>query len=175
MPPKPKPFVCRHALPEHLPALEEMIRSYLLEQATAGSPTRVTRRTVDWYRDLARSYLRGSLFGSVVVAEVEGPAGPQVVGFAMAGEDLGTPRVDTDLGKVAVVWLVWVRPEHRKLGTALSMLSYGRPRLVEQGFVTAAMGVRTGNSESHALCRAYGAQPEETVYHAPLNKEPGHG
>lgn len=174
---------CRFAGPDDLPAVEEMLRSFLLEQATAGSAVQVTRRTVDWHRDLARSYVRGSLFGVVVLAEVQVPGGPdsdqpcpwKVVGFVLAGEDLGQPRLDTSWGRQAVVWGAWVAPSHRKLGTALAMLSWGRPQLVEQGFATAVMSVREENAEGDALTRAFGARPVERVFRFALSEEPRHG
>lgn len=146
-----------------LPAFEEMLRSFLLEQAGAGSPIQVTRRTVDWYRDLAHSYLKGGLFGGLALAEAEGPVGPQPVGFVLWGEDPGVPRLDTDLGRVAVVWLIWVRPEHRKLSTALRLLHFGEPEAVKLGFKTALMNIRTDNTEGQALARAFGARPVEMV------------
>jgi len=161
----------RFAEPGDLSAFEEMLRTYLKEQE-ASSPVRLTRKTVDWYRNLAHSYLKGSLFGTLVLGEVESEVGPQVVGFALAGEDLGQPRVDTTLGKVAVVWLVWVAPEHRKSLAALGMLLFGRPKLLELGFETAVMDVRENNPEGKALTLAFGAHPEEMVYHFPLKEEP---
>jgi len=155
-----------------LPVFEQMLRAYLAEQEDAGSPVRLTRRTVDWYRDLARAYVRGSLFGVLVLSEVEGPVGPQPVGFALAGEDLGEPRVDTMLGRTAVVWLTWVAPAHRKDGRALDMLIWGRPTLLEQGFEVASMSVREDNTQGHALCLAFGAEPVERLYRFPLKEEP---
>jgi len=155
-----------------LPVFEVMLRAYLAEQEEAGSPVRLTRRTLDWYRDLARAYLRGSLFGVLVLSEAEGPVGPQPVGFALAGEDLGEPRVDTTIGRTAVVWLTWVAPEHRKGERALSMLRFGRPTLLEQGFEVASMSVREDNPQGHALCLAFGAESVERLYRFPLKEEP---
>lgn len=160
----------RLGTPEDLPAFEAMLRLYLLEQASAGSPVQVTRRTVDWYRDLARSYLQGSMFGVLVLAL--GPEG-NPVGFALAGEDLGTPRLDTTLGRTAVVWLAWVQPQLRKGGTALSMLHWGQPRLRDLGFRTAVMTVREGNAEGEALTRAFGAKPAERMFSCALGGNRG--
>lgn len=156
----------RLALSSDLGAFEEMLRAFLLEQAAAGSTVQVTRRTVDWYRDLARSYVLGSLFGVLVLAEEGAP-----VGFALAGEDLGQPRLDSDLGRQAAVWAVWVNPAHRKHGTGLAMLSFGRPLLVDQGFQTAVTSVREGNVEGDALTRGFGARPMEQLFRVALRED----
>lgn len=158
-----------------LQVFEEMLRRYLAEQQAAGGAVQLTRKTVDWYRDLARIYVHGSGFGVVVFAEEDGPVGRQPVGFAMAGEDLGIPRIDTTLGKVATVWITWVDPTRRKTGAGLGMLLFGRPRLLELGFETAAMSVREENTEGLALCHAFGAQPVERFLRFRLEEEPGHG
>lgn len=157
---KPAPPACRLAVAADLPVIEEMLRSFLLEQLAQGSPVQVTRRTMTWYRDLVRSYVRGSLFGVVVLAL----EGEQPVGLAVAGEDVGEPRLDTSYGRTAVVWGAWVEPAHRKQGTALAMLSYGQPFLMEQGFVGAVMSAREDNREAEALISSFGAHLVERIY-----------
>jgi len=161
----------RLATLEDLPQVELMLRGYLAEQEGDGSPVLLTRKTLDWYRDLARSYLAGSQFGVVVLGEVESEAGPEVVGFALSGES-GPPHLDTNLGKVAIVWIDWVTGEHRKSGVGLGMLLFGWPSLVEMGFDTAMMSVREGNPGGAALCRAFGAFPVEQHFHYPLKETP---
>ena len=163
------------ATTKELPAIERMIRLYLAEQEDSGSPVQLTKRTVDAYRLLASSYLVGSLFGVVVLAYVEtAEAAPELVGFALAGEEISPLAFDTTLGRVAFVWQVWVAPEHRKAGAGLGMLTFGRPRLLELGFQTASMSVRAENQESRALCEAFGAKLVELNLHYPLKEEP-HG
>jgi ribosomal protein S18 acetylase RimI-like enzyme len=160
----------RLATPADLPAWEDRLRAYLLEQEKS-SPVRLTRRTLDWYRNLAHSYLKGSLFGVLVLAMKEA----EMTGFALGGEDPGTPHLDTNLGRQAVVWLVWVDPAHRQSGLGLGMLSFGRPHLVELGFETAVMSVRAANAEGVRLTEAFGARLEELIYLFPLREEPHHG
>lgn len=164
----------RFATEEDLPRIETMLRSYLQEEEDRGSPVRFTRKTLDWYRDLARAYVLGGAFGVVVLGEVDSEAGTEVAGFALSGEDPGVPRWDHSLGRVAVVWIAWVAREHRKSGIGLRMLHFGRPRLLELGFETAVMSVRTGNAEGQALTLGFGAGPAEAAYHFRLEEEP-HG
>jgi GNAT superfamily N-acetyltransferase len=142
---------------EDLTQLGQLIRAYLREQAAEGGPVRFTQTSLDWYRNLARSYLLGSLFGAVTIAE--GGAG-----FAMGGEDPGTPRLDTDHGRTAVVWIAYVEPAYRKTGLAIALLACGLPKIVEMGFKTAMMGVLEGNQAGHGLCRAFGAELTERSY-----------
>lgn len=161
----------RIATQADLPQFELMLRGYLAEQEAVGSPVLFTRMTLDWYRDLAWDYVTGSRFGVIVLGEVESEAGQEVVGFAMAGEG-GQPHLDTNLGRVAVVWIDWVAPEHRKARVGVSMLLFGWPTLLEMGFDTAAMSVREGNEQGEALCRSFGAFPVERFFHYPLKEAP---
>ena len=154
-----------------LAEFDRMLRSYLREEENRGSPVKFTVQTLDSYRKLAGAYLRGSLAGVIVFAEEDG----KTVGFALAGEDTASSGIETTLGRVAFVWIAWVEESHRKAGVGLSMLKYGRPRLLDLGFQTASMNTREGNPEGEALCAAYGAQEVERVYHVPLAREPGHG
>jgi GNAT superfamily N-acetyltransferase len=148
-----------------------MLRSYLREQQMGGSPVLFTRQTLDVYRDMARCYLSGLMEGLVVLAEDEG----EVVGFALSGEEMAPPALETDLGRMAQVWLVWVDPTYRKTGAALGMLSWGRPHLLERGFERACMCIRKGNDLGEKLTLSYGARPVERMYHFDLQKEPRHG
>jgi hypothetical protein len=144
-----------------------MLRTYFLEQRAMGSPVLVTQRTLDFYRGLARSYIGGSLFGGLALA------GEPAHAFLLGGEDPGQPPLDLDLGRVAMVWLIWVAPEHRQTRLALDLLSWGRHRLLEWGFETALMCVRDDNVAGLALTHAFGARPEERIYRFPLREEPG--
>jgi ribosomal protein S18 acetylase RimI-like enzyme len=164
----------RLAVMEDWPQVELMLRGYLQEQEDVGGNVLFTRRTLDRYRDLARQYLQGHLFGIVVLGETESEAGSEVVGFTLAGEDGGTPAVDLTHGRSAVVWIAWVAREHRKSGIGLGMLLYGWPSLVEMGFQTALMAVREGNPQGEALCHAFGAKPMERSFSYELKETP-HG
>jgi len=161
----------RFATTSDLPKVNHLMWRYLCEQEASGSPVRATKHTLDAYRDLARAYLAGGMFGVVVLAE-KSLGDP--VGFALAGEDVGRLRYDTTLGKVAFVWLIWVTYEFRKSGTALGMLTFGRPRLLELGFETASMSVRENNPEGQALTLAYGGVLAEREYLFALSGTPAH-
>jgi len=156
---------------QDLAPFDAMLRAYLREEENLGSPVRLTVQTLDSYRKLAGAYVRGAMAGVIVFAEEDG----RPVGFAMAGEDTAASGIETTLGRVAFVWIAWVEEAHRKAGVGLSMLKYGRPRLLDLGFQTASMNTREGNSVGEALCAAYGAREVERVYHVPLAREPGHG
>lgn len=141
------------------PAVVGMLRRFLAEQEDLGSPVRLTTRTLDEYRDLARSYMMGSRFGLVVL---------DTHGMVIIGEDTGAPRFDTTLGKLAVVWIAYVVPEARDKKLALSMLHFALPHVRDLGFDTAVMGVREGNAAGRALTEGFGAQLTERIYHYSL-------
>ena len=147
-----------------------MLRLYLAEQQAAGDPVLLTTRSVDGFRALASSYLTGSLFGIVVLAET--PKGP--AGFVLVGEQPGQPMLDTTLGRVANVWIAWTPQDRRKGGVALAMLSFGRPYLVEMGFKTASMSVRADNERGRRLSESFGAVLAEHFYTFPLAEQPAH-
>lgn len=161
----------RFATVEDFGLIEIMLRSYLAEQEAVGSPLRFTRRTLDWYRDLIWSYLEGKESGAIVLGEVSSEAGEEVAGFAMGGESPGESPVDLSIGRMAQVWVVWVTPEHRRSGLALSMLRFGQPRLVEMGFETAVMSSRAANQQGNALCRSFGAFNVENFYQFSLGEK----
>lgn len=152
---------------EDFQVVSNMIREFLMEQAKDGSPVLVSRRTVETYRDLARCYITGSLAGVVVLAGNTEPTG-----FVLAGEDSGLPRLDTNLGRIAVVWAVWMRPDSRKQTNALKMLLFGKPKLFEMGFDLAYMAVRETNRAGLALTESFGAHPAERIFHFPLKEKP---
>lgn len=158
------------ATPADIPRLTEATRQYLTEQAKLGGTVLLTPRTLDFYRDLLRSYLMGSLFGTVVIAE---DPDRHLAGFALAGEPTSPPSIDTSYGKMLVVWLVWVAPEHRQSGLGLKMLLYGQPYAVSQGFETAVMHVREGNPMGQGLTESFGATPHEQAYLFDLSRPGG--
>jgi len=170
----------RIAGPEDFPAFDTMLRSFLGEQETReGCRMLFTRRTLERYRELARGYLSGQRFGGVVLGEIETEAGHELAGFALCGEDDGPTAVDMTFGKIAILWMVWISPEHRKSGLGFAMLQYALPTLVEMHFDTVLMSVREGNAEGDALRRAMGALPMERCFsyavkegsHAPIQRE----
>lgn len=157
----------RLATLEDFPAFETMLRACLVEEEMAGGQVLATRKTLDHYREMARHYLSGRLFGILILAEDPGP-----IGFVLTGEDAGSKVVDTPTGKVAYVWQAWVDPTHRKSGVGIGMLVWGRPMLVEMGFQTAVMSVLESNPEGQALTLSFGAKAVDRVYHFPLKEEP---
>ena len=129
-----------------------------------GSHVTVCRQNLNVYRDLARSYLKGSLFGVAVLAEQAG----ELVGFGLAGEDWDEPRLDLDVGKIVHIWILWVREDFRRSGLGLEILNAGLPTILDMGFETAHMTVLNDNLGGDGISLAFGAQPAERVYLCPL-------
>ena len=155
----------RLATPADLPLVTSMIREFLLEQWKAGAPVCVSHKNLEVYRDLARCYLTGSLFG-VVVLDEDGQA------FVLAGEESGPPRFETTLGKTATLWAAWTSPELRQHGRAKEMVLFACERLSELGIDTLVMASREQNPASQAGAKAIGATLEERVYYRSLKGPP---
>ena len=117
------------------PRVTQMLRQFLMEQWDAGAPVRMSHKNLEVYRDLARCYLTGSLFGVVGIDE-------GCHGFALAGEEIGVERFETILGRTATFWAVWTPPERRRHGDARELALLVCKTLGELGFDTLIMAAR---------------------------------
>src|SRR5688572_1449980 len=87
-------------------------RAYVEEQYQLGSVIKPTVPTWRQYLDLYNSYVDGSLFGLVLLAETEG----HLLGTCMGGEHPSGLHFETTRGKSAILWGVYVIPEYRQQG-----------------------------------------------------------
>lgn len=149
-----------------LPAIGKANWAWLEEQAAAGGPLLPTPRSQRVHMDLVEAYLQGEREGLVVMAE----SGPRQVGVALAGEPWSAGGYDTQFGKTATIWLVWVHPDWRKSGVGLGMLQWGRPIVLSRGFKTAVCTTLHMGTGGAQLARAFGIHPIETVYAMPLKE-----
>lgn len=165
----------RLATLKDFPVFDAMLRLALAEQeATPGTSTLFTRRTLERYRELARDYMSGRSFGSVALGEIETEQGSEIVGFSLCGEDRGPTEVDLRLGKIAIGWLIWTRPEHRHSGMGLAMLLCNVAQCREMGFDTMLCSIREGNVAMDAIAKTISAVPTEHTFAYRLTQESGH-
>ena len=92
-------------------ALIEHVVRFLKEQRGNGSHVHDSLHNLMLQRDLFDAYVSGSLFGCCLFWTPEPGADAQ--GCLLSGESWDPSSTETDLGKLAILWGVYVRPEHR--------------------------------------------------------------
>lgn len=164
---RPEDLRYRLATPGDREPLAAALWSYLKQEREAGSLITVVPRNWGAYWDLAWSYLQGSLFGVVGT----GWHGPNLVSCTVIGEDWNGPRFETDEGKVAFCWLVWVHPDYRRLGAATAMLQSVENHLLDMGFAVGRTTTREGNAGAQGLAMGYGSKLVESVWQRSLTRQ----
>lgn len=139
--------------------------AHLQEQEKDGAKLLATRSNLYQFLDYFESYIGGSLFGIVCVAEVEG----EVVGVVMAGEFAQPNSWDTTFGKLANLWGVYVDPIHRGKGLGVKLFSLCRERGIELGFDAVETYVRVDNKHGQRVADAFGTKVYIQQHIAPLH------
>ncbi len=135
----------------------------LLEsQRKLGSPVLPNLCNLYHCLDAFESYTGGNVPGCVVFwwpKESEEP-----VGVVMGGAELAPNHWETDLGRLATLWGVYVDPEYQGQGIGLKMfveiLRVGR----ELGFDSVETHIISGNEHGREIAEASGARPHNSQY-----------
>lgn len=142
------PWRIRAAVPEDVPTIDALVRELA---AYEREPDAVVA-TPDAFR--------AALFGPnprvhCHVAEIDGPGGPEVVGFALWFVSFSTWR-----GRHGI-WLedLFVRPEQRRLGLGRALLEALAQVCVERGYRRLEWWVLDWNTSAHDFYRSLGAEP----------------
>lgn len=138
--------------------------AHILEQEKDGSKLLATTANLYKFLDYFESYIQGSLFGAVAIAEVEGKA----VGVCMGGEFASPDTWDTTLGKLANVWGVYIEPSHRGKGLGVKLFAFISERGRELGFDAVETYVRVDNEHGQRVAKAFGTQVYIQQHIAPL-------
>jgi len=107
--------------------------------------------------DLFESYVEGNLFGMCVMARPGPEADP--VGACLAGELANRDEFETDLGKLATLWGVYVDPDHRGKGFGVKMFQEALKLGLEMGFDSVETYVRITNTHGQRVAGAFGTTP----------------
>ena len=128
-------------------------KRYMEESAEQGSHVLANDSNLREFLYIFESYCAGSMFGVVEMAW--GPSS-KPLGITMAGEYPGGPRLETTLGRTAIVWGVYVDPEYRQSGMATSLTDAGALNLLKQNFDSIYSDVLAGNEAGLANAKSNG-------------------
>lgn len=165
------PGTFRLANSKDRPHFMRLFQGYLTDERKGGSHTWDSLHNLNLYRRLFDSYTTGSLFGWTVLWTPNGePDRPG--GLVMAGEGSEPSGWETDRGKVAILWGVFVEEPYRGKGVGLSlqqeMLKMG---LQHDYFQTIETSTRLNNPHGERMAEGFGTTPYATLHFAPVRKE----
>jgi GNAT superfamily N-acetyltransferase len=122
-----------------------------------GGDIRPTEKTMEFYCGLFRDYTTGRRAGTVVF----GANGNAVLMWGETGTELPW---DHNLGRWAMGWGTYVRPEHRRKGWAKLMRLSASEYLRKRGFTSVLGGPIPGNKAGMASLSEMGFAPyQETL------------
>lgn len=138
---------------------------HMAEQEKDGS--HVTANMSNLYRclDKFEAYAYGNQLGMTILYQPGSEDDP--VGVCMAGE-LGVDEFETDLGRLATFWGVYVDPEYRGRGLGLKLFQEILAEGLRRGFDSVETYVRLNNPHGQRMAEAFGCTPYMKQYIAPL-------
>lgn len=128
---------------------------HMAEQEKDGSHVLAT--TGNLYRQLENfeAYVTESVNGLCLFYKVESTA----VAVVLAGEIIGINEWETDMGKIASLWGVYVQPSYRGQGMGVKLFKRAMEMGLEMGFDTVETYVRTDNPHGQRVAKAFGTIP----------------
>ena len=135
----------RLATLEDRPHFLRLWSQYLQDQEKAGS--RVLGNLNNLYQFLSyfEGYATGSQLGGTLLCQPSDAEEP--VAVVMGGET-GPEEFETDLGKTAMMWGIYVDPKFRGRGIGLKMIAESHKFLLEWGFDSVNTYTRTDNTDA---------------------------
>ena len=158
----------REATRHDRPAFLQLWQEYQKEQREHGSHVHDSLANLMIHRDLFDAYVTGSLFGFCLFWTPNKMTEPQAC--VMAGEPWGESRWETDLGKTATLWGVYVHPEHRGGGIGLKLERAALPVGLNMGFKTVETFVLVGNPHGERIALGFGTEPRMAWHTADLQQ-----
>ena len=138
---------------------------HMTEQVKEGSHLVANLRNLYRCLDLFEAYVEGNLFGMCVVHEtVEN----ELVGISLGGELANRDEFETDLGKLATLWGVYVDPPWRGKGIGVKLFQEMLRLGLEMGFDSVETYVRITNTHGQRVASAFGTTPYMTQHIASL-------
>ncbi len=144
---------------------------FLSDQRKNGSHLLDTPRNLHQFQGYFESYTFGALHGMVLFWHPEGE--PEPVAVVMAGEEAHPSVWETDLGRMAILWGVWVDPEFRGQGITAKLFARAKVLGEEIGFETVETQVRLGNDHGERVALAFGTRAHSEVHFVTLEKAHG--
>ena len=148
----------RSATLQDRPHFLRLWAQFTQDQEKAGSHMLANLNNLYRYLNHFEAYTMGSRLGSCLLCQPEDSDEP--IAITMGGELGGGDEFDTNLGKVATMWGVYVSPEFRGRGIGLKLVAGGQKSLLELGFDVVETYTRAENSQAMTL----GTESGTTVY-----------
>lgn len=127
---------------------------FLKDQHEGGSHLLPTLHNLFLFRELFESYVSGSLYGLCIFWWPQEDDSPS--GVVLAGEDQFPSDWDTDLGKTANLWGVYVQPTHRGQGITMKLFQRSLEIGRDMGIETIRTYVKAGNIHGERVALAAG-------------------
>lgn len=165
----------RVATREDRPEFLRLWRGLLESERAGGSPYHASEHNLQKFREVFEAYCSGSLNGFTLLWTPPGEPSPR--GILMGGEPWTPEEMDTDFGRPAILWGVFVEPAYRGQGTGLKLefaaFGIGRTR----GYDSVRTAVRDCNPHGDRMASGFGVRPYATQHWVRLVdvKEPPDG
>lgn len=128
---------------------------HMVEQEKDGSHVRATRANLYRQLDNFEAYVNGVVSGLCLFHEVN----DKPVALVLAGETIGLNDWDTDMGKVASLWGVYVQPSYRGQGIGVKLFQRAFELGLEMGFDAVETYIRMDNPHGQRVAAAFGTAP----------------
>lgn len=139
---------------------------HMTDEEKNGGHTIANLRNLYRCLDRFENYAYGSQLGMTVFYR-PGPD-KEPVGVVMAGELSPVDEFETDVGKLATLWGVYVDPEYRGQGLALKLFKRIWEEGLSRGFDAVETYVRFNNPHGKRVAEAFGCTPHMQQYIASL-------
>ena len=147
----------RHATVEDADPIRSMLAEYYKGERELGGHYQVGEPLLAQAMSLAGSILSRAVPGAVLMAE----EGEEPIGL---GAFWCEEKQGHDFSRVAVPWLTYVRPEHRRKGVGSELLAYREKTARALGCVAIRSTVLLGNAAGMELLKRAGYNPAEVVF-----------
>lgn len=145
----------RLATPGDRPQFMALWAEFLTDQRKQGSHIHDSVHNLNIYRGYFDAYTRGSLMGDCFLwFPDDAPEEPQ--GVLLVGEDWSPDNMETDLGKTAKGWGVYVRPAYRGRGVGEQLRRASVPVGLRRGCDTVENLVLATNKPGELFATAMG-------------------
>ncbi len=128
---------------------------HMVEQEKDGSHLLATTRNLYKHLETFESYVTGCTNGTCIFYEVN----DKPIALVLAGAFQGLDEWETDMGKIATVWGVYVQPSYRGQGMAVKLFQQCLKTALEMGFDSVETYVRVNNAHGQRVAKAFGTTP----------------
>lgn len=140
-----------------------LYREFQLDQADKGSYFLPNTHNLNMSKNMFEKYAEGQLEGFTFFWE-----DPEPVGFLLCGSDINESGWDLTLGKLCIMWAVYVQPSHRGQGITGKLFKRANELGIAMGYETVMTYVLSTNPLGQRAADLYGVRPALVEYNLPL-------